>query len=555
MPTSHVNILSTRLVLILLGLLGLSACDRNPDEDRLTPQVTPEGQWMLRKANGAEPQTLDPHKAQDVPSANILRDLYEGLISETPAGELAPGVAERWTVSADDLTYTFALRADARWSNGTPITAGDFVYALRRSVDPATGSSYSAILTPIQNAEAIIDGRLKPEALGVEAPDPQQLKITLKAPTPYFLELLTHSSTYPVYQPAVKAHGDAFTQPPYSVTNGAYRLKDWTVASQITLERNPAYWDDAHTRIGRVQYFPIEDTESEFKRYRAGELDWTNSVPTAQLDRVRAELPEHYHASPYLGVYYYGLNLTRSPFKDNPGLRRALSLAVDRDILVEKITRGGETAAYGWVPPGVKHYEHQYLDYTTWPQAKRLEEARRLYHEAGYSTAKPLEVEIRYNTSDNHRKLAQAIASMWKTALGVEATLYNEEWKVFLQNVQDKRLTQAYRASWTGDYNDPYTFLELLHAEFGLNGTGYRNPAYDRLVEEAAMTSNPDTRRQHLAAAERQLLADHPVIPLYFYVSQRLIKPYVHGYQPHSLDHHYTKHLWIEPAATISRVD
>ncbi|MDQ3732256.1 MAG: peptide ABC transporter substrate-binding protein [Pseudomonadota bacterium] len=532
--------------LAIVGLtIATGGCKPSLEEAHV-PETTAAGETVLRKGNGAEPQTLDPHRAQGIPEANILRDLYEGLVSEAPDGRLVAGVARRWKISDGGRAYTFYLRENARWSNGVPLTAGDFAYSLRRCVDPATGSSYAAILLPIKNANAIINGRRPPQTLGVEALDPHTLKISLKAPTPYFLGLLTHTTTYPVYRPAVEQHGAQFTQPDYSVSNGAYVLADWVVASHVTLRRNRDYWDNALTRIDIVKYFGIDDQEAELRRYRAGELDWTSTVPLGQMDWVRETLPGEYRASPYLGTYYYGLNVTRAPFEYKPALRKALSLAIDRRLLVEKVTRGGEVAAYGWVPPGINDYTGQRFAYANWPRAKQIEEAKRLYTRAGYSRAKPLSIEIRYNTSDAHQTIATVIASQWRSTLGVQTTLINEEWKVFLQNVQARRLTEAYRASWIGDYNDANTFAELMHSRFGLNGTGYSSAAYDRLVRQAAVEANQHRRRELLQRAERILLADHPLIPIYFYVSKRMLKPYVQGYQNNIMDHHYTKNLYLE---------
>ncbi len=543
------------IALATVATLFLNGCD--PEWQTVNqPEITVAGETVLRKGNGAEPQTLDPHRAQGVPEANILRDLYEGLISENPDGTLAPGAATRWEISADGRIYTFYLRKYARWSNGAPLTAEDFVYSLRRGVDPATGSSYAAILSPILHAAAIIEGEVKPESLGVQAIDSHELKITLKSPTRYFLGLLTHTTTYPVYRPSVERFGAAFTQPGNNVSNGAYTLDEWVVASHVTLRRNPRYWDDASTRIDIVKFYGIDDQEAELRRYRAGELDLTSTVPLGQLEWVREHLRDEYRAAPYLGTYYYGLNLTRSPFKNNRALRKALSLAIDRGILVEKVTRGGELAAYGWVPPGIANYSGQALAYAEWSRSRQIKLARRLYRMAGYSRARPLRLEIRYNTSDAHETIAVVIASQWREVLGVHTTLVNEEWKVFLQNVQRRRVTQVYRAAWIGDYNDAYTFAELLHSRFGLNGTGYANPRYDRLLSQAAGEGDQQQRRTLLQQAERVLLADHALIPLYFYVNKRLLKPYIKGYRDNVMDHHYTKNLRIEvPTRTGARRD
>ncbi len=538
----------------LLIMAALTACGNNNSADvpnqasRNSPLTLADGSTVFRRGNGAEPETLDPHRAQSVTSSNILRDIYEGLVNQSPEGELIPGGAERWEISDDGKTYTFYLRKDARWSNGDPVTAKDYVYGLRRCVDPETGSVYAEILTPINNAKAIIGGELPPEALDVTAVNDHKLEIHLKAPTPYFIGLLAHSSAYPAHHASIEKHGDQFTQPGNHITNGAYQMSEWVVASHITITRNEHYWDNANTGIDVVKYLPIENTESEFKRYLAGELDMTGSVPIPQIEWAKTNLPDDYQSYPSLAVYYYGLNLTREPFKDNPKLRRALSLAIDRNIITEKVTRGGQIPAYAWVPPGVNNYKPQNPEYATWPRDKQLAEAKRLYKEAGYSDENPLEVELRYNTSEGHKKIATAVASMWKTALGAKVVMVNEEWKVFLQNVNTKKVTQVYRSGWVGDYNDANTFMELMHSAFGLNGTGYANPDYDALLDRASMESDAGKRRTLMQQAEQLLIADQPVIPIYHYVGTRLVKPYLKGFVGNIMGHFYSKHFRIEAA-------
>lgn len=513
------------------------------------PLVLADGGGVLRRGNGAEPGTLDPHKAQGVPAANILRDLYEGLVSEAPDGSLIPGGAVSWTISDDRRVYTFKLREDALWSNGEPVTAADYAYGLRRTVDPATASVYASILAPIVNAQAIIAGDKPPAALGVEVLGDYRLRIRLDAPTPYFLGLLTHSTTYPVYAPAVERYPETFTQPQHAVTNGAYTLEEWVVNARIVLAANPRYWDAENVGVQRVLYYPISDTSSELRRYQAGELDWTSTVPIPQLGAIRAVIPEQLKTHPTLAVYYYGINVTKAPFAGNPKLRRALSMAIDREIIVEKITRGGEIPAYSWVPPAVEGYTGATLDYAGWTRERRHETARRLYAEAGYSKDHPLDVELRYNTQEAHKKIASVVAAMWGKVLGAEVTLINEEWKVFLQHVSERRVTEVYRAGWVGDYNDPYTFLELMHSEFGINGAGYDNPRYDALLAQISSLPAGEQRRRLMREAEATLLADHPVIPIYFSTGKRLIKPYVQGYVGNAMGHYYSKDFSIVPAA------
>jgi oligopeptide transport system substrate-binding protein len=294
-------------------------------------------QQVLHVGNGAELQSLDPHRAEDVPSANVHRDIYEGLVNEAPNGDLVPGAASSWTVSDDGKTYVFNLRPEARWSNGDAVTAHDFVFALRRGVDPKTVSVYSYILTPILNADAITAGNRPPAELGVRAIDDHTLQITLANPTPYFLGLLTHSMAYPAHRGSLERHGDQFTRPGNLVGNGAFMLDEWVVQSHLKVVRNPYYWDNANTKLDEIWFYATEDQTAELQRFRALELDMTDIIPTTQLAFIRQNLAEELLIAPYLGSYYYGYNVTRPPFKDAPELRRALSLAVNRDIITQQM--------------------------------------------------------------------------------------------------------------------------------------------------------------------------------------------------------------------------
>ncbi|MGH8461667.1 MAG: peptide ABC transporter substrate-binding protein [Stenotrophobium sp.] len=499
---------------------------------------------VLRRGNGPEPETLDPGKADGVQTSNVLRDLYQGLTDEAPDGAIVPGVAQSWDISADKKTYTFHLRDDACWSNGAPVTAQDFVAGLRRSADPATGSDYSQILTPILNAEAVTAGKLPPSALGVEALDDHTLRIQLKGPTPYLLGLLTHATTYPVYRPALAKYGIRAFRPEHLVGNGAYKIVQWRVQAYVELVRNHFYWDDAHTTINRVYYYNTEDLSSEFDRYRAGELDWTDDIPVTQAKWIAKNIPGQWRKASYLGSYFYGFNLTRPPFKGNFKLRRALTLAIDRNVIVKKVLGTGEQPAYDWIPP-VAHYRQQLPEWATWPRAQRIAEARRLYAEAGYSAAHPLQVQILYNTSQDHKKIATVIAAMWKQYLGAQVTMRNEEFRVFLQTRNRKLVTQVFRSAWIGDYDDAFSFADLLNSKNGNNDMGYNNPQYDALLQQASLEPDEDQREQILEHAERVMQADQPVIPLYFYETKRLVKPWVVGWQDNIMDHHSTKDMRI----------
>lgn len=538
---------------LLLAAFLVSGCEQGPDDGAAGRSEAKIGsatgtelaaRQVLRKGIGAEPESLDPHRAEGVSAANVLRDLYEGLTGEAPDGTLIPGAADSWVISEDGRTYTFHIRSEARWSNGEPLTAGDFEFGLRRSADPKTLSRYSSVLFPIVNAEAVVNGKLPPEALGVRAIDERNLEIRLTEPTPYFLGLLTHSSTYPVHRPSVERYGMRFARPGTLVGNGAYALEQWVVQSHMRLVRNPYYWDNARTVIEQIWLYPVENPDAELKRYRAAELDYTETVPTHQLGWIRQNLGRELVLAPYLGSYFFDFNVTRPPFKDNPKLRQALAMALDREIIAQRVASAGEIPAYGWIPP-VSNYQGQKPQWAAWTQAQRNTEARKLYAQAGYSAARPLQIDILYNTGQNHPRLAAAMASMWQDVLGVEATLSNQEWKVFLQTRHQKQATEVVRGGWIGDYNDAYSFAQLMHSKNLENDPGYNNPKYDALLDQAAVEAEPRKRAELLQAAERVFLDDMPIIPLYFYVSKHLVKPWVGGYQPNIMDHHHTKDQYI----------
>ena len=497
----------------------------------------------LRRGNGADPDTLDPQRARTDSTFNVLRDLFEGLTAVGPDGHAVPAAAESWTVSADGREYTFQLREGLRWSNGDALVAGDFVAGMRRLVDPATASQYAQVFEPVVNAAAITRGELGTGQLGVSAPDDRTVVIRLANPAPYLLGLLAQPGTFPVHGPTLAAHGMEFARPGRLVSNGAFVLEDWVVGSHVSVRRNRNYWNDAATRLERVRFVHHADAGTEFRQYRAGELDVSYVVPPQQYAWIREHLPGELRVTPQLSVYYYGFNLTRPPFKDDPGLRRALSLVIDRERLTSAVTGVGEAPAYGWVPRGVADYTPQQFDYAGRSYEERVREARELYRAAGYSPERPLRVEIRYNSGEVHNRLAVAVAAMWKDALGVEASLYAEEFRALLQSIQAREDTQVFRSSWVGDYNDAYSFLQLLQSSFGINLTGYSNPRFDELLAQAVKQPDLARRRALLEEAERVMLADHPVLPLYFYVNKHLVKPYVRGWTDNVMNVQYSKDL------------
>ena len=350
----------------------------------------------------------------------ILRDCYEGLVSMAPDGTPVAGAAESWTVSADGRRYAFKLRATARWSNGDRVVAQDFVAAWRRLVDPATASQYALMLEPVANAADIVAGRKPADSLGVAAPDEATLVVDLAEPSPYFLAMLSHPSTFPVHRPTLAAKPKEFARPGIAVTNGAFTPAEWAIGSHIRATRNAHYWNDAATKLDAVRYVHVADPTTELTRFRAGDLDVTYTVPPGEVARLERALPGQLRIAPTVGVYYYGFALDLPPFKDAPRLRRALAMAVDREVLAKQVLGDGERPAHGWVPPGVAGYAPQQFDWATLDAAKRIAEAKRLYAEAGYSAAKPLEVELRTSKSPLHDRIALAVIAMWQEHLGAE---------------------------------------------------------------------------------------------------------------------------------------
>lgn len=500
---------------------------------------------IVHIGNGNEPETLDPHRVEGVSASNIARDLYEGLTAVDAEGQVVPAAAKSWWVSDDGREYRFRLRIGARWSSGEPLIAEDFAAGLRRSLDPSTGSAYAQMLAMIARVEVV---RVAPSNLNAQVeltPAQQELVIRLRSPTTHFLRLLSHPSTFPIHRSSLQRWGKNFARPGRLVSNGAYTLESWTPQSSIRLKRNRYYWNDARTAIDTVVYQPAEDSNTELKRYRADELDVTYEIPLQQAPWLRQNYGRDLHISSYLGTYFYGFNCSRPPFKDNPKLRRALTLAVDRQVIVDKVMNGLALPAYSLLPPGLSGYTPQRPEWADWSRERRLAEARRLYAEAGYSAQRPLEVELRYNTHEDHRRIATVVAAMWKQWLGVRTKLLNEEFKVFIQNRNLRKITQLFRAVWIADYDDPTAFTDILHSSHGQNDMAYDNPDYDSLLALAAAEADSERRSQHLAQAEQLLLRDQPLLPIYTYTSKHLVKPWVQGWQDNPLDIHYSKDLRI----------
>ncbi len=485
---------------------------------------------------------MDPGKAPDTFSTRLIRDLYEGLVAEQPDGMIEPGVARSWIVDASGTRYTFQLRGNAQWSNGKRVTARDFVTAWRRVVDPAQASANADILRPVLHAADIIAGRLPPTALGATASADDRLLVELEQPAPYFPQLLTHSATFPVYSEEAAATHDSAQW----VSNGAYVLSAWVLGARLDLRKNPHYWNRRSVQIDRVRYIPVSDEDTEFRLYRAGELDLTDSVPGSALPEIRREIPKELVVAPILGTVYYGFNLHAGPFASNQRLRQALAMAADRQALARALLVFGQAPAYGFVPPGTWNYDSQSWDWRSLPDAERLERARALYAAAGYTREHPLRLRLLYNSSHLIKQISVALASMWKETLGVDTQLNEEEYRVLIESREAHEGWDIIRLAWMADYNDAGDFLDIFRGNSPNNDTGYSNREFDELVNQAASSTEATRRRELLERAERLMLADCPIVPLYFYSSKKVVKAYVQGARPNPLDRIYSKYLYVE---------
>ena len=543
-----VGVLTAALALAL----GLTACGGSGGEKKADGKAAggavatlPANKTTLVINNGTEPESLDPGKTSGVPEDNIERQLLEGLVVVGKDGKIAPGVATSWE-NKDFKVWTFKLRDNAKWSNGDPVTAQDFVYSWQRTTDPKTASPYATYLADahVTNAQAIVDGKAKPDTLGVKAVDPHTLEVTLTEPVPYFVDMLTHSSVLPVHKGTVEKGGEKWTQPGSFVGNGAYTLKEWTVNSKIVLERNKNYWNDAATQINQVEILPIQEETTDVNRFKAGEIDVTaNALPTDMFAQLKTDLGAQVHVDPYLCTYYYEFNTKKAPFND-PKVRRALSLALDRDVITEKVMQQGQTPAYAFTPPATNDYKANKPEWQGWSKEQRIAEAKKLLNEAGYSDAKPLDVTLLYNTSENHKKVAVAATALWKQSLGfVNVTLDNKEWKTFLDNRKTGNYQFA-RAGWCADYNEPSSFLNILKSGNSNNYGKYASADFDAVMAKTLVAGTTNEQRADLyQQAEVQADKDTPVIPIYHYVSPRLIKPYVEGFSKDPLDKFYFKDI------------
>ncbi len=492
-----------------------------------------------RGANG-DPQALDPHKSSTVEEANILRDLFSGLVAQDPDAKLIPGAAESWSVSADSKVYTFKLRKH-EWSDGTPVTADDFVFSMRRVVDAATASEYAYMLAPVVKAEDITAGKAKAEELGIKALDPMTVEITLNGPTPYFLEMLTHQATYAVSKANVEKFGADFVKPGNMVSNGAFTLKEFVPNDHIKLVKNPKFYAADTVALDVVNYIPAEDRAAALKRYEAGELDSNNDFPTEQLGDLKKKFGDQLQTGPQLATYYYVFKTTLAPW-DTVKMRQAVSMVIDRNYLAEKVWQNAMLPAYGMVPPGIAGYESRSASYAAMSQLDREDEAKKLFAELGVTAAKPLAIELHYNTSENHKNTAIAVQDMLK-GFNITVTLINKDGKSHYSYLEQRGKFDIARAGWVADYKDPGTFLDLAKSGAGNNYGDYKNPEYDALLAKAAIEPDPAKRMQALSDAEAIFVRDMPNVPLLFYANHNVVSPKLKGFNDNLMDAHPSRFI------------
>lgn len=503
---------------------------------------------VLHRGNGGEPQTLDQAQTSINVEAFILKDLYEGLVIYSASGEVIPGTAESWEVSEDGTVYTFNIRDDANWSNGDPVVAEDFVYSMRRLQDPETAAGYANLLYPIKNAEAVNGGDMPVDQLGVRAVDDKTLEITLERPTPFFIELLTHQTGLPVHPATVEAEGANFVRPGTMVSNGAFTLAAQVANDHIRVEKNAEYWDAENVQLEAVMFYPIDDDAASQRRFQAGELDVVLNFSPDQLEFLRGQFgEEQVRVAPRLSTEYYAFDTRTAPF-DNPDVRRALSMAIDRDFLSQEIFQGARLPQYTMVPPGVGDYgDPSEPDFAAMDQLDREDEALRLMEEAGFGEGgQPLTIEIRYNTNTAHEQVATAIADMWRTLFGATVTLTNQDVASHYAYLQEGGAFNVARAGWIGDYADAENFLALATTANGtFNYSKWSNSDYDRLMADSYNEQDVAARMAIMHEAEAILSAEQPVAPLLNSASLWLVSDRVSGWEDNAKDDHLSKWLTV----------
>ena len=502
-----------------------------------------QAQTSVKVVMHAPLRVLDPIFTNAYVTRNHGYLVFDTLFSLDNEGKPQPQMVDSYKLSADKLTYTFKLRADGKWSDGEPVKASDFVFSFKRLMDPKNAAEYAYLQYPIKNAEGINTGKITDiEQLGVKAVDDRTLEITLERPTPYFLGALTHYTAFPLPEHLIKAKGDAWVQVANIVTNGPYKPTEWIPGSHVTTVKNPEWYGTKDLKIDGVKFFTLEDQAAALRRFRAGEFDVITAFPTDQYQWLEENMPGQAHVAPFAGLYYYVVNSTKPPFNDVK-VRQALSMAINREVIGPQILGTGELPAYGWVPPGMANYEgaDQRVDWADLPYGEKLEKAKALLTEAGYGPDKPLTMQLRYNTDENHKRLAVAIASMWKP-LGVSVELMNTEVKVHYADLRQGGFDVG-RAGWLADYNDADNFLNLLKTGVEMNYGKWSSPDFDKLLNEANASTDMAARAKLMKQAEKIALDQSAAIPIYFYASRSVVSPKITGYEDNAFDKHRTRWL------------
>jgi oligopeptide transport system substrate-binding protein len=525
-----------------------SAAVRAPGAGSLRPSAQPSSrpERVLRRSSIGDPQTLDPQRWTYGQDGNLAQDLFQSLTAVDAAANTIPGQAESWSVSSDGLTYTFRLRPGLVWSDGKPIDSSDFLWSMRRLFDPRTAAPSAALLYVIRNAREVNTGAMALDRLGVRTPDARTVVIELVHPAPWFTEILVHRG-FPAPRHVIEKHGDAWTRPGRFVSNGAFVLDEWRPGAHVRLRKNDRFHDARNVGLDAMYHIPIEDPKVALNRFRAGELDIAVSLPSEQLDLLKREFPRELHLVQQIGIEYYAFNTRRAPF-DDVRVRRALSMAIEREVLTDKILRGGEPPAWGLVPPGVRDYPRRAQpDFAAWDAPRRQAEARRLLAQAGFDAARPLTVRLRYNNADTQKKIALAVAAMWQR-LGVRTELITGDLRSHQQALAQGEFDVA-RAQWYSENSDAASFLELLDSRArALNVSRYSSAAFDRAMARSNATPDRDARSAAMFEAERIAMADQPIAPLHVYVSRRLISRRVTGWVDNARGVHVNR--WLSVTAT-----
>ncbi len=527
---------------LLLVVVALASCDSQAPAGAQKASTEP---LILHRGLGGQPGSLDPQRAEDAFSFDVLRDLYEGLTTSSPSGEVLPAVAESWSVEDSGTRYEFKLRHDARWSNDDPVLARNFVTALRRAVDPATASGGADLLRAIVNAPAILKGELPVDALGVRAVDDYRLEIRLSQPVPYFPDILTNTVASPVHDSSLAESG-GFSKAGATISNGPYTLAEVVPGASLRLVRNKFYRASSAVTFDEVRYELVPDENAEFTRFRAGDLDVTNNVPEQRFEELESDPKSGLQHRAALATFYFAFNTNQGPLRSRSGLREALSLAIDREAITASITRAGQVPAYSLVPEGVWNYTPAEYEWSTTAPAKRLAKARSLYAAAGYSANKPLRLRLLYNENDLIQKVCVAIASMWKQELGVETELVQMEFRAYLAARADPAQWDVVRVGWSADYNDASSFLDTMAVGSPQNFGRWSNDGYATLLADAAAETDVSRRRQVLQESEKLMLSDYPLLPVYFYVTRRLVQPRISAPPINPMNRTYSSQFGIK---------